>query len=228
MTELYSLRLDYFVDPAITLYQNPKHFCFNTDSVLLAQFAKIYKNERAADIGTNNGALLLYCDQFQPAFLAGFEILTEAADLARLNMETFARNPWQIFAQDAADYDGKPFDVILCNPPYFTLQETASLQNPNMRHKARNEYSMDLEKLARTARKMLKSSGRIYIVYRPDRLAQLIAEFSRQKFGIKRLKIVYDRRDEQAKSVLVEAVPDANCRLQIEKPGWIGSKKEQD
>ena len=39
------LRLDYLVDPSIQLYQDPNHFCLNTDTRLLAQFMRIKKGE---------------------------------------------------------------------------------------------------------------------------------------------------------------------------------------
>lgn len=39
------LRLDYFIDPQRKVFQDPEHFCFNTDTRLLAQFSHIKKEK---------------------------------------------------------------------------------------------------------------------------------------------------------------------------------------
>ena len=72
------LRLDYFLDKERPLYQHPKHFHFNTDTKLLANFCAIRKGERILDIGCNNGALLYACDQYDVKELVGVEIFDEA------------------------------------------------------------------------------------------------------------------------------------------------------
>ena len=58
------LSLDYFIDENLKLYQKKDCFHFNTDTKFLAQFVHLHSNETILDIGTNNGALLLYMDQF--------------------------------------------------------------------------------------------------------------------------------------------------------------------
>ena len=52
-----SLKLDYFIDENIQLYQDDEHFRFNTDTKLLAKFVRLKKQERVLDIGTNNAAI---------------------------------------------------------------------------------------------------------------------------------------------------------------------------
>ena len=54
-----SLKLDYFIDENIQLYQDDEHFRFNTDTKLLAKFVRLKKQERVLDIGTNNAAILV-------------------------------------------------------------------------------------------------------------------------------------------------------------------------
>lgn len=58
------LRQDWFLDPDRRIWQHPDHFRFNTDTALLAEFMEIRPQESVIDIGTNNGVLLVYADQF--------------------------------------------------------------------------------------------------------------------------------------------------------------------
>lgn len=90
------LRLDYFLDKERPLYQHPKHFHFNTDTKLLANFCAIRKGERILDIGCNNGALLYACDQYDVKELVGVEIFDEACLVARYNVEHFFKHPTKI------------------------------------------------------------------------------------------------------------------------------------
>ena len=57
---------DYINGTDIYLYQHKKMFRINTDTALLAQFMTVKKGERVLDIGTNNGALLLAAQRYEP------------------------------------------------------------------------------------------------------------------------------------------------------------------
>ena len=35
-------------------------FCINTDTTVLGEFLNIYRNDTVLDMGTNNGALMIY------------------------------------------------------------------------------------------------------------------------------------------------------------------------
>ena len=82
-----SLTLDYFIHEDLKLYQDCEHFRFNTDTKLLAQFVRLKKQERILDIGTNNGALLVYFDQFHIKELVGVEVLEETSKVAQKNAD---------------------------------------------------------------------------------------------------------------------------------------------
>ena len=119
-----NLRLDYFIDPKISIYQHPDHFHFNTDTKLLAQFMKLKKGDVVLDIGTNNGALLLYADQFDVKELIGVEVLEKSSQIAKLNAECFISHPCQIINLPIQEVEHDLVDVIVSNPPFFTEKET--------------------------------------------------------------------------------------------------------
>ncbi len=88
-----SLTLDYFIHEDLKLYQDSEHFRFNTDTKLLAKFVRLKKQERILDIGTNNGALLVYFDQFNIKELVGVEVLEETSKVAQKNADCFIKHP---------------------------------------------------------------------------------------------------------------------------------------
>lgn len=216
------LKEAWIIDPKFRFYQHPSHFCFNTDTVLLAKFARVNAKETIMDIGCNNGALLVWLDQFDPAEMIGVEILSEPAEVARLNAETFLKHPCTIVQEDVRTLKHKPVDLIVCNPPYFPVEQSPAEERATLRQKGRVEYTLTLDELAKAASRLLKTGGRIDLVHRPERTVEIIEALRKCRLNPCRLAYVYDRRDSQCKSVLIEAVYDRSPQLQVEVPIWIG------
>ena len=210
-----NLRLDYFMDPKIRLYQHLDHFHFNTDTKLLAQFMKIKKGDVVLDIGTNNGALLLYADQFDVAALIGVEILEESSKIAQLNADSFMKHSCQIIHAPIQEVEHDLVDVIVSNPPFFTQNETHPNTVMNMRQLGRVEVYCDLDDLCMHASRLLKSMGRFYFVHRPDRIHEIFLALAQYNFSVKTLQFAYDARNDAVKTVLIEAVKDSKCRCKV-------------
>ena len=79
------LTLDYLPKhDNIKIYQSKNMFRINTDTTLLGEFIVIRNNDRILDIGTNNGALLIYASlQGRKCELNGIDINKEALEIAR-------------------------------------------------------------------------------------------------------------------------------------------------
>lgn len=73
---------DYLNGTKIYLYQDSSMFRVNTDTTLLGHFYQLNENESILDIGTNNGALLLFKKETNAYFYA-IDILDEAIKLAK-------------------------------------------------------------------------------------------------------------------------------------------------
>ena len=54
--------LDYLPNTNIYLYQDSEMFRINSDTRYLGEFINVKQSEVVLDIGTNNGALLLYAN----------------------------------------------------------------------------------------------------------------------------------------------------------------------
>ncbi len=217
----------WLVDPETEIFQHKKHFCFNSDTALLASFMNIHKGDRVLEIGTNNGALLVYADRFKPASLTGIEILEEPARLASYNLQRSAQSPWKVICSDIrkADLPSDGYHVILSNPPFFTMEESGfpKAQNLSLKKLGRIEANLNLEELIKEAGRLLRSQSRFFMVHRPDRIMEIMRLLDLNGFGLYRMGMAYDSRDRQAKSLFVEAIKDRKGKTIIEPEILLGT-----
>lgn len=201
--------LDYFLAPYNRLIQNRTQFCINSDSAALALFVSKIRNRKVLEIGCNNGAILAYISQENPAFLCGVELQESAAKLAQINMKLFSKtSSFEIRNGSILDLNAGEFDLVLCNPPYFAPSPEQAVRPLTSREIARVEGDLNLKTMIESARRHLKSGGRFCFVHRPSRLTEIFALLKENRFSISRLQTAYDIRTFQPCAVLVEAVLD--------------------
>ena len=133
-----------------------------TDGVLLGAWVNIPDNiESILDIGTGTGLLALQMAQKSDAELIdALEIEDAAFEQA---VENFEDSPWsdRLFCYHASlqnfvsEIDDQ-YDLILCNPPYYT--DTFKELNQE-RALARHTHSLNFEILLTSTSKLLKADG---------------------------------------------------------------------
>lgn len=209
---------DYLPGTQIYLYQRKDMFRMNTDTALLGQFMKVKENETVMDIGTNNGALLLYASQYTKGKLVGVEIQEEAAQLATQNLHDNQIQDYEIIHSDIKDVT-HPVDVIVCNPPYFVVTQLKQLNENEHKRIARHECYLTLEVLCESVDRNLKENGRFYLVHRADRIVDIMMELRKQGLEVKTLQLIRDENNETAHGILVEAVKGGkvHCTILPEK-----------
>ena len=161
-----------------------------TDTMLLADFVRPRRAALCGDIGTGSGALILLLAAKLPhtEFL-GFELMPEAAQTARANLELNGlAERSEIISGDAAEtcrrFNGGSFDMLVSNPPYFTPGSTPS---PDASRDAARR-GLDLAELCKIAAYLLKNGGTFSLVYRAERLAELFISMSAGGIEPKRLR----------------------------------------
>lgn len=213
-----SLTNDYlFNHPEIKIVQDDEMFRINTDTQVLGEFIEVYRNDTVLDIGTNNGALLLYASLFNPKKLIGIEINEKAIDLAKKNLENNGVKNFEIINGDIITYSNDLVDVIICNPPYFQTRKEDRGQN-KFKALAKHEGYLTLSALAKSIARNLKDNGTLYFLFLTSRLAEVFREFDLVNLKIKQLKFVYDDRKENSNVVLIKAVKNGNDGLNVLKP----------
>ncbi len=108
-------------------------------------------------------------------------------------------------------------DVVTCNPPYMTGGH--GIVNPaDAKAIARHEILCSLEDVFREAAAVLRTGGRLFMVHRPFRLAEIFAAAAKYGLEPKRMRLVYPYADKEPNMVLIGFVRGGRARLAVEKP----------
>jgi tRNA1(Val) A37 N6-methylase TrmN6 len=210
----------------LKLIQKKDAFRFGVDAVLLSDFARIKRNFRVIDLCTGTGIVpFLIMGKFSPREICGIEIQEEMAEMAqrsaRLNN---LQSTVKFFDKDLKDIDflkslGK-FDVLTVNPPY-KLNNSGIVNSSDKIAIARHEVACNLEDVIIAARALLKDNGRIYMVHRPERLADVITLMRKYKIEPKRIRMVHPNTKKAPNIVLVEGQRDGGQFLKWEVPLYV-------
>lgn len=219
------ITLDYLPRTNIQLYQDDEMIRINTDTEVLGEFLEVYRNDTVLDMGTNQGALLLYASKFTPKKLIGLEINERGCELAKKNMELNNITNYEIINGDIITYTSTPVDVIICNPPYFKTDEHNKGDNKFLAI-AKHEGILTLDKLITSIKRNLKDNGTLYFLYMTPRLDEVLAELNKNNIIPKVLKFVYDHNKKTSNIFLVKAVKNAKKGLVVEKPIMIDRNKK--
>ena len=219
------ITLDYLPRTNIQLYQDDEMIRINTDTEVLGEFLEVYRNDTVLDMGTNQGALLLYASKFTPKKLIGLEINERGCELAKKNMELNNIINYEIINGDIITYTSTPVDVIICNPPYFKTDEHNKSDNKFLAI-AKHEGILTLDKLIASIKRNLKDNGTLYFLYMTPRLDEVLAELNKNNIIPKVLKFVYDHNKKTSNIFLIKAVKNAKKGLVVEKPIMIDRNKK--
>jgi len=193
-----------------------------TDSFLLSAFPALKRNERVCDLGAGTGLLGLLLLAREPSLHITNVELQEAA--CRLAQRTAALNGLedsitclQTDLREYAALRAGSFDLVISNPPYFPRGSGAEAENP-ARRTARTEGECTLEDILAAARHLLRWGGRLALVFRPERLAELM-ELSR-RYGLepKRLRLVQNTDCSAPPLLLLECRRGGKTGLQVDAP----------
>lgn len=168
-------KLDYLpLHENIKLKQRKDMFRLNTDTSLLGEFFSFFDGETLLDIGTNNGALLLYTKLKANGKLIGVDIFPEALELAKFNLQLNGLEA-TLLLKNAKELNLKEkVDVIISNPPFFK-KECATKSTSIYLLKARHETDLTLEELFLCVKRNIKSNGRFYLIHRFDRKEEILS-----------------------------------------------------
>ena len=196
-------------DYGYKIFQNKKYFKFSLDSLLLGEFVDIKDNISILDMCTGNAPIpLLLMSKNNTIKVTGVELQKEIADLAieSVNVNRLDSN-LQIINVNVRDFktDTK-YDVVVCNPPYFKVDEKSLINNNEIKRKARHETDIKLKEIPDIAKRNLKPFGTFYIVHRPERIIELIEYLKESGFGITKMCYIFTKDSDPAKMVLIKAV----------------------
>ena len=191
------------------------------DSVLLASFVDIKGHKKIADLGAGCGVVgLILAKRFPRSHVTLVELQDGMFELCTLNIEA---NEMQgrvhALHADIRKLKIEVMDVVVSNPP-FRRPGTGRIAKGDAAS-ARHELDLPLHDLLRAAARALKPRGRIYMVYHPERLAEMIDAMRSVRIEPKRLRFVHGRQSTESRVVLVEAVREGRLGLKVEPPLFV-------
>ena len=196
------------------IIQNRELYRFTSDSILLSRFAKAKLNDEVADFCAGSGVVGLHflCLNPQIKSLTLYELQPELADMARRSIEKNQMSASIVEGRLQDISAGEEFTLILCNPPY----ERGGLENLTYEKAiCRKEITITLQEVIEISAKKLKFGGRLAIVNRADRLAELMYLLKKNRLEPKRLQFVQGSSDNAPYLIMVEAVKGGKPSLEI-------------
>lgn len=201
--------------PGIKIYQDYEMFNFSLDSILLANFVSIKKNDKMiVDLGTGNAPIPLYMSLNTDADIYGFEIQKKSYDLALKSVKINNKEGQIHIINDDIKNASKLLgaykaDVVVTNPPFFKYIEGKSTINKNDEKTiARHEVLITLDELLCEASMLLKNGGTFAMVHRPDRLLDILNACQKYRLEPKRLRFVYPKENAKCNHILIECRKD--------------------
>lgn len=221
MTKVKNYLLNY---DNMYIIQDTDMFNFSLDSVLLPNFVTINKKtKKILDIGSGNAPIPLILSTLTDAQIMAVEIQKDVYELGKESIKiNKLENRIDFINADInelyKEIDTETFDAITCNPPYFKVNESSNLNDSEYKTIARHEIKLDLEKLFKVAKKLLKNKGNIAIVHRPERLSDIVCEMKKNNIEPKRIQFVHPNINSEANILLIEGTKNGNPGVKILPP----------
>ncbi len=203
----------------LKIIQDTDYFSFSLDSVLLPNFVRIDKKcKRILDIGTGNAPIPLILSTKTKAKIVAIEVQKEIYDMAVETIEmNNLSNQIELINDDVNNigkyYDSESFDIILSNPPYFKTNNLSKRNDNPIKAIARHEILLNLNQLIQIVAKYLKNDGVFSMVYRTDRMVEVLKVMSENKLEPKRILLIFPKEGKESNLFLVEGVKNARVGL---------------
>ncbi len=210
--------------------QNPEWFCYGVDAVLLADFAKMKKDAKAADLGTGTGIIpLILKHKYDPALIHAVEVQPCVAELAektvKLNGLQDCIRVITANVKDASGIIGKgALDAVVTNPPYVAKSSGIPGEDP-VKNTARQETEGSLEDFVRCGAELLKERGDFYMIHRPSRLADVIETCRKYRLEPKELQFIQPCEGKAPNIFLVHCVKYGGPELRFLDPVCVYDRK---
>ena len=206
----------------LKIIQRKNMFNFSLDTVLLANFCTITKDvKKIVDFGTNNAAIPLILSRRTNKPIIGVEIQKEAVELAKKNITlNNLDDQIEIVHSDIKEFvnDSIKVGLVVCNPPFFKVDEDSNLNDNEFLTIARHEIKINLEEIIKSAAKILDNRGKFAMVHRPQRMIEILNLMQKYDIEPKRIKFVYPKYNKESHILLVEGIYKGKKGLKIEPP----------
>ena len=210
--------LEELFEGGLKIIQNKNYYRFTSDSVLLTRFVRAKRGERVADFCAGSGIVGLHFYALAPEAVSSVTLFEMQPELSEMSARTVALNGLENFTavcsrvQDIGREYNEAFSLVLCNPPY----ERGGFENADYKKAVcRKEITVTLADIVDAARRALKFGGRLALVNRADRLAEVLYAMKSRGIEPKRLQFVCGREGAKPYLLLAEGTKGAKEGMEI-------------
>ena len=188
-----------------------------TDAVVLGAWVDCQNTTHVLDIGTGSGVIALMLAQ-----RTGTETKIDAVDVepddCAQACENFLNSPWphkiNIYCHDIRLFNAAvSYDLIVSNPPYF---QNSMLPPSEKRKVSRHTHSLTHEELLLSAKRPLKSTGRLAIILPYTEGVSFITEATHFGFHCIRQTNFRARAEKPIERMLLEFSFQAKQKIETE------------
>lgn len=207
---------DHVLGGRVVLRQPSVGYRAGLDAALLAASVALEPGQRGLEAGCGAGAALLQAAVRSPgARFTGLERDRCALYLARRNislnqLEARVTAAAGDVAEPFASLGEPPFDAVFANPPFF--DDPASLRAPHPARRGAYIAEGGLQVWTGFLLKAVRDGGRITLIHRADRLADILRLLEGRTGGV-RIRPIQPFADVAAKRVLVQAIRSGRAPL---------------
>jgi tRNA1(Val) A37 N6-methylase TrmN6 len=210
----------------ICVIQKKDTFRFGVDAVLLANFAKVKKGARILDLCSGTGIIpFILAGKTDASSITGIEIQDEMVEMAKRSvLFNKLEDRIEFIQRDLKDLEYlktlPQVEVVTVNPPY-KLKNSGIINVDDRNAIARHEIKCTLEDVVIAAKIIMKDNGKIFMIHRPDRLADIIYTMRNYKIEPKLIRMIQPNVKQAPNMVLVEGQNNGGRFLKWEVPIYI-------
>jgi len=200
------------------LYQPESGYCYNSDSVYLADFINSFKPKgRVLDVGAgcgivgllvaqNNSKVKLEAVEKQDAFV---EYATHNARVNKID--------YKLHQSDFLDLsEDVKYDYIISNPPFYP--EGAAKSDNEMLFNARYNINLPLENFFKKVSRILKPHSHFIFCYDATQFGIICAELDKVKMRVVDVQFVHPKIDKKASLVMLHVRNGSSSLMKVWQP----------
>ena len=219
----------------LIFYYDDDYFKITTDNLALANFVKIKsKDKLLVEFGSGLMAIPLLLSTRTNIKMVGFEKDDKASKLSEMTIQDNNLEDRIKVINDDINNLNKYFsinsiDIIVCNPPYFFIDNESSVSNKDYLKMARHEGNMTIDMIARLSKTYLKDGGSLFLIQRADRLFEIRDVLIKNNLAIKEIQFIYHDLEKCGKLVLIEVRKSGKEHgLKVLKPIILEEEKDNE